>query len=315
MIQVDLITGFLGSGKTTFLKKYAAYWKAQGVKIAILENDFGAVNVDMMLLQELEDENCMLEMVSGGCCARDHRRRFHTKLIALAMSQVERVIIEPSGIFDVDEFFDALHDEPLDRFYEIGNVIAIVDATLEDNLSRKSEYVLASQLADAGSIILSKMEGVSDVQVHSLYEHIQRAMKQFRCTRKLKEEELIYGTWETWTEEDMAKVTSSGYRLEDFVKISTNLQHEYQSVYLMNHPICKKRALEIVKELYAEPAQYGSVFRVKGFLRDEDGWLELNATVGDIQITEIPRGQEVLIVIGDGLQESAIQELYHRENV
>ena len=67
MVKVDLITGFLGSGKTTFIKKYASWLMKQGQNIGILENDFGAVNVDMMLLHDLEGENCELEMVSGGC--------------------------------------------------------------------------------------------------------------------------------------------------------------------------------------------------------------------------------------------------------
>ena len=58
MVKVDLITGFLGSGKTTFIKKYAQYLIDQGYRIGIIENDFGAVNVDMMLLQDLESENC-----------------------------------------------------------------------------------------------------------------------------------------------------------------------------------------------------------------------------------------------------------------
>ena len=53
MIKIDLITGFLGSGKTTFIKKYASYLLKKGMNIGILENDFGAVNVDMMLLQDL----------------------------------------------------------------------------------------------------------------------------------------------------------------------------------------------------------------------------------------------------------------------
>ena len=53
MVKVDLITGFLGSGKTTFIKKYARYLMDQGYNIGILENDFGAVNVDMMLLETL----------------------------------------------------------------------------------------------------------------------------------------------------------------------------------------------------------------------------------------------------------------------
>ena len=53
MVKIDLITGFLGSGKTTFIKKYAKYLIDSGKNIGILENDYGAVNIDMMLLQDL----------------------------------------------------------------------------------------------------------------------------------------------------------------------------------------------------------------------------------------------------------------------
>lgn len=55
-----------------------------------------------------------------GCDKDCHRRRFKTKLIAMGMCGYDRVLIEPSGIFDMDEFFDALHEEPLDRWYQIG---------------------------------------------------------------------------------------------------------------------------------------------------------------------------------------------------
>ena len=47
--KVDLVTGFLGAGKTTFIKKYARYLLDKGCKIGVLENDFGAVNVDMLI--------------------------------------------------------------------------------------------------------------------------------------------------------------------------------------------------------------------------------------------------------------------------
>ena len=139
MVKIDLITGFLGAGKTTFLKKYAAWLMKQGLRIGILENDFGAVNVDMMLLRELEGENCELELVSGSCDAETHRRRFRTKLIAMGMSGFDRVLVEPSGIYDVDEFFDTLREEPLDRWYEIGSVIAVADAKAEKELPEAAE--------------------------------------------------------------------------------------------------------------------------------------------------------------------------------
>ena len=115
MIQIDLITGFLGSGKTTFIRKYARYLIDQGLNIGILENDFGAVNVDAMLLQDILGDNCTLEMVAGGCDADCHRRRFKTKLIAMGMCGYDRVLVEPSGIFDMDEFFDGTRLEMLSR--------------------------------------------------------------------------------------------------------------------------------------------------------------------------------------------------------
>ena len=61
MVKIDLITGFLGSGKTTFIKKYAKYLIDSGKNIGILENDYGAVNVDMMLLQDLMGDHVNLK--------------------------------------------------------------------------------------------------------------------------------------------------------------------------------------------------------------------------------------------------------------
>ena len=81
MTKVDLITGFLGAGKTTFLLRYAKYMLRQGRRIAILVFDRGAVNVDMPLLNELRGDHCEIEMLAGACDADCHRRRFHTKLI------------------------------------------------------------------------------------------------------------------------------------------------------------------------------------------------------------------------------------------
>lgn len=70
MVKIDLITGFLGSGKTTFIKKYAKHLIDKGDNIRILENDYGAVNVDMMLLKDLEGE----KVRTGDDCRRMRRR-------------------------------------------------------------------------------------------------------------------------------------------------------------------------------------------------------------------------------------------------
>ena len=174
MVQVDLITGFLGAGKTTFLRRYAAWWAGQGVRVCVLENDFGAVNVDAMLLQDLEAVGVEVETISGGCDCDTHQRRMRTKLISMAMRGFERVVVEPSGIFDVDEFFDVLRDEPLDRWYQLGNVIAIVDALLPETLSPQAEYILASESAWAGKVLLSRCQLATDGQKEGAKAHLAR---------------------------------------------------------------------------------------------------------------------------------------------
>lgn len=308
MVKVDLITGFLGSGKTTFIRRYARYLMDQGQNIGILENDYGAVNVDMMLLQDLEGDQCELEMVAGGCDAHCHRRRFKTKLISMGMCGYDRVLVEPSGIFDVDEFFDVLCEEPLNNWYEIGNVIAIVDAGLEDSLSETSDYLLASETAHAGKLIFSKTQMASDTQLQQTLRHLNQAMKQVRCSRVFDSaRDLLIKDWDTFTEEDWQQIVTCGYRTENYEKRYLEEEQGFSTVYYLNLSLTREALLEKIPLMMQDPA-CGYLFRVKGFMKDEDGqWIELNATRRELQIKPIERGQEVLILIGEDLQKDQIQ--------
>ena len=311
MVKVDLITGFLGSGKTTFIKKYASWLMKQGKNIGILENDFGAVNVDMMLLHDLEGENCELEMVSGGCDADCHRRRFKTKLIAMGMCGYDRVLIEPSGIFDVDEFFDALYEEPLDKWYQIGNVITILDARLEENLQPQAEYLLASEASDAGCVIFSKSQEASSEEIQGTIAHLNRALEKVKCKRRFTEEQILCKDWELLTDEDFQKISSSGYVMEDFEKQCFDEKEEFKSLYFMNLEISRKK-LESAAHKILEDPECGKVFRIKGFVKVQengaDKWLELNATRKEFSLKTISVGQEVVIVIGEEMKEEKIKK-------
>ncbi len=329
MVKVDLITGFLGSGKTTFIKKYAAWLMSQRQNIGILENDFGAVNVDMMLLHDLEGESCELEMVSGGCDADCHRRRFKTKLIAMGMCGYDRVLIEPSGIFDVDEFFDALYEEPLDKWYQIGNVITILDARLEEKLQPQAEYLLASEAADAGCIVLSKSQEASAEEIKGTVEHLNRALESVKCKRRFTEKEVLNKDWEQFTDEDFQKIFNSGYVMEDFEKQCFDEKEGFQSLYFMELKISEAQLERAAHQILDDP-ECGDVFRIKGFVKLEDSaaeegngttgvdsvpvvaadntWLELNATRKEFSLKPISLGQEVVLVIGENMNEARIRE-------
>ncbi|MBO7423752.1 MAG: GTPase (G3E family), partial [Oscillospiraceae bacterium] len=194
MIKVDLVTGFLGAGKTTFLLRYARYLMGQGLRIGILVYDHGAMNVDLPLLNELRGEKCELETLAGGCDADCHRRRFRTKLIAMAMSGYDRVVIEPSGVFDMDEFFDTLQESPLDYQYEIGSIIAIVDAMLDEHCSAEEDFFLATQAACAGRIVLSKVQMAGRAEIDRTLNYLRAAEKKIGCGGQT-DEKLVIKNW------------------------------------------------------------------------------------------------------------------------
>lgn len=329
MRKVDLITGFLGSGKTTFLKRYADYLIRSGGNIGIIENDHGAVNVDMLLLQELLGTNCDLEMVTGGCDLETHMRRLKTKLISFGMRGAGRVLVEPSGIFDVDEFFDVLREEPLDRWYEIGSVIAIVDAKLEDDLSEQSNYMLASQIANAGKVIISRSQESTRDDLRHTIRHLNEVMEMFGCKRRFFCSELGLGpnsseisdkgdslpdprsdvlkkNWDDLTDDDFAAIASCGYILEDHVKLPFDRENDYDSVYIFKARTTKEDLTGRIRDLFTD-SSLGNIFRIKGFMPLEDGsWIELNATHRAIEVKPIERGQEIFIVIGEGLDKNKI---------
>ena len=306
MRKVDLITGFLGSGKTTFLKRYADYLVRSGGNIGIIENDHGAVNVDMLLLQELLGANCDLEMVTGGCDLETHMRRLKTKLISFGMRGAGRVLVEPSGIFDVDEFFDVLREEPLDRWYEIGSVIAIVDAKLEDDLSEQSNYMLASQIANAGKVIISRSQESTPDDLRHTIRHLNEVMEMFGCRRRFSDSDVLKKNWDDLTDDDFSDIASCGYLLEDHVKLPFDRENDYDSVYIFKARTTKEDLLKRIQNLFAD-SSCGNIFRIKGFMPLADGsWIELNATHRSVEVKPIERGQEIFIVIGEKLHKDKV---------
>ncbi len=333
MIKVDLITGFLGSGKTTFIKNYAHYLMSKGEKIGIIENDYGAINIDMLLLSEALGNDCDLEMVvaSDPDC---HRRRFKTKLIAMGMQGYDRVIVEPSGIYDVDEFFDVLYEEPLDRWYEIGNVIAIVDAKLENEMSKASNYLLVSQIAEAGKVIFSKTDEATRADIQQTISHMNCALEQFQCKRRytepdtdpaditVSEERLnkttssssnhqndtVIKSWDKLTNEDYEQIAACGYVLQDHIKMMVTEDNNYRSLFYFHVTMPNDRLKDMVTELFGN-SSYGHILRIKGFIPTApDHWIQLNATASEIDITPANNGQEVIIVIGEALNEEKISD-------
>ena len=296
MIKIDLITGFLGSGKTTFILKYVKYLMDKGERVCIVENDYGAVNVDMMLVGEL---GCGTEMVAGGCDYDCHLRRYKTKLISIAMRGYTRVIVEPSGVYDTDEFFDVLYDEPLIDYYEIGNIFCLYDINTK-NLSNESEYILVSESSVASKLIISKRDN-KDIEVD--LDYINFLYKKYDCKRILTKKDIMYSD-----SLDFDKLYSSGYTQYDHVKMQVIDDNNYDSLYVMNKNLSLDRVLGLRDVLFKDNS-YGNILRIKGFIIEKGNWMKINITKNETEISNIDDGQDIVIVIGENIKSKEIKDL------
>lgn len=308
MIKVDLITGFLGSGKTTFLLKYARYLMDKGLRIGILEYDMGAVNVDMLHLNRLRGPLCEVEMLAAACDADCLKRRFETKLIAMAMSGYDRVIIEPSGVFDMDQFFDSLRDAPLENFYEIGNVFSIVNANLNTNLSTEERYILASQAAGGGIIVLSRTQLSTPEKIEATKEFLRSCAREIKCSRF--KDKYIEKNWDDFTEADFNKLMGVDYTISDYVKVTAGKESSFDSVCTLKLPKGLESLKQKIEVLYSDE-KYGKISRIKGFVMDDASShnYQVNATREDMTIEPFSLGSNTAIVIGTNLNKDAILDL------
>ena len=176
----------------------------------------------------------------------------------------DRILVEPSGIFDTDEFFDVLEEEPLNRWYEIGNVIAIADVTTEQNLSEKASALLAAQLARAGIVVLSKTSRADQGKPvgPGLLPEINGAVwKQAETGRKTLAED-----WENMDEARWEQIRHSGYATADVEIPWFEKEDAFDSVYLLEPKASPEQIRQALPKLF-DSGEAGRVFRVKVFTR------------------------------------------------
>lgn len=307
MTKIDLITGFLGAGKTTFLKLYAKYLIEKGEKICIIENDFGAINVDMVLLNDIAGDRCNIEMIIGGDGAEAHKRRLKTKLISMGMAGYDRVIIEPSGIFDPDEFFDTLYEEPLDEWYTIDNVICILDAYIEDDLSKESRFILMCEAASAGRIVISKMDKEDSSKKKKILNLLNDSIKEFSCNRNIEESDILSKNWNELNEADFEEINRSGYKKADYIKHQISSGKGYQTLFYFDIKLDKEKIKLLIDNIFADP-ECGRIFRIKGFIdTGEPRKTEINATKRKFILGKADTARAVLIVIGEALNREKLK--------
>lgn len=179
------------------------------------------------------------------------------------------MLVEPSGIYDVEEFFDTLTEEPLDRWYEAGSVIAIVDAGLPEKMSEDADYLLASEIACAGTIVFSRTQETDESEIQKTKEHIHRALEKAGCQRDVEKDTLIK-EWKELKEADFQQIQANGYYRESCGRPAGDGRAAFDSLSFLNLNLAEEQLREKAGTLF-QSLEYGRVWRIKGFLKDQNG--------------------------------------------
>ena len=109
------------------------------------------------------------------------------------------------------------------------------------------------------------------------------------------------------TTDDMARLAKCGYRQASCEKLRFDAHDAFTSAYFLELGLPRAQLEKNIPSLFTDPA-CGNVLRVKGFVEEDGRWYELNAAAAGLTAAPIPKGQQVLIVIGEGLDKARLEE-------
>ena len=176
MTKIDVVSGFLGAGKTTLIKKLLAE-ALNGSNTVLIENEFGEIGVDGGFLKEAGIE--IKEMNSGCICCSlvgDFGTALHD---VIEQYHPERIIIEPSGVGKLSDVMKAISDAGLGTDVVLNSAVAVVDATKAKMYIKNFGEFFNNQIEHAGTIVLSRTQDISDEKLDTalalIREHNDKA--------------------------------------------------------------------------------------------------------------------------------------------
>ena len=176
MTQIDIVSGFLGAGKTTLIKKLLKE-ALNGQKVVLIENEFGEIGVDGGFLKEAGIE---IKEMNSGCICCSLVGDFGTSLKEVMTTYApERILIEPSGVGKLSDVMKAVQDVDMGKDVVLNSAVAVVDASKCKMYIKNFGEFFVNQIAHAGTIILSRTQNISeeklDKAIALIREHNEKA--------------------------------------------------------------------------------------------------------------------------------------------
>lgn len=162
MTKIDIVSGFLGAGKTTLIKKLLKE-ALGGEQVVLIENEFGEIGIDGGFLK---DAGIEIKEMNSGCICCSLVGDFGASLKeVLATYAPERIIIEPSGVGKLSDVMAAVKDATDAAAVELNSAVAVVDAKKAKMYLKNFGEFFANQIEHAGTVVLSRTDALTEEKI------------------------------------------------------------------------------------------------------------------------------------------------------
>ncbi len=326
MINVYIVSGFLGAGKTTFIQKLLREKNFE--KPMLLENEFGEVGVDGAFF----DKGLNIREINNGCICCSLKGDFADALEDIEEMGISDLIIEPSGVGKLSEIIGVIVEA---EDFRIVSHICVVDVKTCRKYHKNFKEYFDDQVVSANAIILSHLDVADEETVKEAVKLVQEINDEAEITRKPLEEYSI---------EELLDVIVSGGEIcpeclaeehhhhDDDEDEDHDHHHEHHHhhdhdhhhhhhhhdddddedepfknvVFTPEHVFSKEEMEVILSDMDPD------IIRVKGFVHGEEGTLYFNYVLNEYHVYYGTKRDDALVsVIGTVLDHKKLKEVFH----
>ena len=297
MTELYLISGFLGAGKTTLLQKLLREGFAER-KVALVENDFGAVSLDAKLLK---GSGYTVQEIRAGCICCTLNGNFVSALVSLLRRvQPDVVLVEPSGVAKLSDVERLCRDRRLAALAVLKQKITVVDAAHCASYCENFGAFFEDQVRCADTLVFSHSDADTS-QTEAARRLAQKLNPRAAC---------FAGGWDTFSAQDILQPAppAPAPRRPILVRRAPEASPFSTVTILFDHAVSLKRLATQLAKLQ-DPA-LGTILRAKGVLQSEKGAVLLQFVCGQWSLAQTALEGNELCVIGKFSDEQAIRNLF-----
>jgi len=309
--QVDIFSGFLGSGKTMLIKKLLNE-KSYGKNTVIIENEFGEIGIDADILKE---SNIEVKEINSGCICCQVSGDFGEAVFEVLNNyKPDNIIIEPSGVAKLSEILSILEETKFQHKIEVRNIFTLIDIRNYDMYLKNFKEFYENQIRKANKMVLSRSQLVDDEKIKTTID----SLKKFNSKA-----EIIYKPWESLNGSDFFKVNNIEEKKE-ISMVKSNISKTFRKE--VNHSakeVFETYPIDLIENMSTQEIQrkfefiernekFGQIIRAKGFIKGTDGgYYQFDYVPNEFKSRKIKwSNKKVVSIIGSKLNKKELKQLF-----